>query len=111
MKINLAAFMIMLVGSMVLVGCVTDQAAQGGANPNPANYSRGQQGRFGILTQEQRQQLMQQAEAACTGKAGGDNCTMQTMQGNRNGACQTIKGNLLCRTQVFDLNRTKQNNS
>jgi hypothetical protein len=52
-------------------------------------------GRYGgNLTPEERQQayaqMMQQAIAACDGKATGDSCVIQNPRGERNGTCEAI---------------------
>lgn len=48
------------------------------------------------MTEEQRQQFMQQGINACQGKSESDSCTMQTPRGETNGTCRSFNGELSC---------------
>jgi predicted small secreted protein len=105
----LALLMVILVlGSMMLSGCASDNGqpsdVQGAGASQPAG-----QGRFGPgmgrnftgnLTDAQRQQLfeqrMQQAIAACNGKADGDACALQSQRENFTGNCRSLNNTLSC---------------
>ena len=64
------------------------------------NRSRFGMGNFSNLTDAQRQQLMaqrmQQMQSACSGKAGGDACSLQGQNGGISGTCTSANGTLFC---------------
>ena len=55
------------------------------------------------LTEEERQQMMQQRleeeRTACEGKAEGDQCTLTNPRGDMAGSCSTLNETLVCRVQ------------
>jgi hypothetical protein len=56
--------------------------------------------RFMNLSEEQRQEMMQEmqqkAAEACQGKNEGDTCKIQTPGGEINASCKAEEGNLMC---------------
>ena len=82
-------------------------------NPIKTNNSRGRN--FGNMTDEQRQQMMQQRmqmmELACQDKSEGDSCAMKSQRGDRTGTCKTQNGKLLCSTGRGNFQNRNQNDN
>ena len=133
----LALALIFLTAAIALSGCVnsspdtpsnpTAQGWRGGGPRNftgDRNFSRGQNfsrgpgfngsGRFGNLTDGERQQLFEQmirhAAAACEGKTEGAACETQSPRESRNGTCQTRNGTLSCGLQMVNRPFQPENN-
>ena len=105
---GLALLFVLLAFTIAFSGCVSSDQGQAPSGNHswrggrPGNFTGG---RFGNLTDEQRQQMFNQLAAACQGKAAGDACEMQTPRGNMTGTCETRNETLVC-SAGFGGNRT-----
>jgi hypothetical protein len=87
---------------------VRPQDRGGGQNPSGypgrLNGTMNGSGRFGNMTEAERQALMeerlQQGKEACAGKAEGDTCTTPSPRGDQEGTCTLQDANLICRGQM-----------
>jgi len=79
---------------LILCSIITACAANTVSNGAPDQH-RNNSGRFNV-TDEQRQQMMQQQTAACQGKSINDSCTMESQRGERNGTCVQRNETLRC---------------
>ncbi|MFH0971398.1 MAG: hypothetical protein V1835_02415 [Candidatus Micrarchaeota archaeon] len=109
----LYVMLIALFAAVFMMGCTSEnqgdrdnpdfqgrQFGRGGNFPRDGNFSGNRT--FGNMTEEQRQQMMQQRQQeiinACKGRAEGDICTITNPRGNTEGTCKTLNNQLLCET-------------
>ena len=109
--------LIVILSVIILSGCSNSNnpnpnsaASSNAANPNfsqntqgqnnPGQNNRGPNGRMMNLTDEQRQQLIEQriqtATVACDGLSENDSCAISTPRGNTTGTCTLQNNTLMC---------------
>jgi len=100
---NVPSFILLLAllstGGFVLSGCTgsSDQSPPPGQGQrNLQDFNRTGFSPGSTMTDEQRQQMMQAAIFACSGKADGDACVIQNSRGDMNGTCRSMNGTLSC---------------
>jgi len=103
---------ILILAAAMFSGCVSD--SQGLANQQGGSAShafgnrtgmRNGNGSFGNMTDEQRQQMAQQAAAACDGKAAGDSCAISFGRMNATAVCVARNSSLVCTPQMGNVSR------
>ena len=106
MKRNISMLLIIvsLVSIIIISGCTSSdrETAPIQGNGDYQNNNRQRAGNFGNLSEEQRQQFieqrMQMMMAACQDKKDGDSCALQNQRGQRAGTCKAQQGKLMCST-------------
>ena len=102
MKIILTVFISLLILSLFLVGCSSDEGKrfQGGPRGDFPGDRDFRLNKSMNMSDEERQAMMEERQQnmieACSGKNEGDKCQIQSPRGEMGGVCKTIDDDIIC---------------